>query len=258
MIEYSWTLISPASNLLCTLVTGLTVRVKFTYGNTVASPTLSINGSTAKRIKRYGTTDVSTTGYTSWPNGSIVSFTYDGTNWIVDNFRNIRTVRANTASSAISNNYELNFCSGNNVKVTSAADSTNLRQNLTFSIPSTTAPEYTIQQVRPGLDWTNPSILATRWGNVVQIVLRLEGLGLLLSAGTDGYDGTVTCTAGYMPARPVTLIGYTGATVLMGWLEKTSDTTASLTVRASTDTRVPSGSGLWLTGTFITDTNTTG
>lgn len=64
-----------------TLVTGTTVHVKFTYGNTVSSPTLSINGSTAKSIKRYGTASAGTTPETSWNAGEVVSFTYDGSYW---------------------------------------------------------------------------------------------------------------------------------------------------------------------------------
>ena len=63
------------------LVTGTTVHVKFTYGNTVSSPTLSINGSTAKSIKRYGTASAGTTPETSWNAGEVVSFTYDGSYW---------------------------------------------------------------------------------------------------------------------------------------------------------------------------------
>lgn len=63
------------------LVTGTTVHVKFTYANTASSPTLSINGSTAKSIKLYGTTSPGTTSGTSWHAGEVVSFTYDGSYW---------------------------------------------------------------------------------------------------------------------------------------------------------------------------------
>ena len=77
------------------LETGVTVHVKFTYSNTVANPTLSINGSTAKSIKKYGTTAVGTNEATSWSAGSVVSLTYDGTNWIM----NDRTINIATGSS---------------------------------------------------------------------------------------------------------------------------------------------------------------
>lgn len=48
-----------------TLATGITIHVKFTYSNTVASPTLNVNGTGAKSIMRYGTTAVSTSAPTS-------------------------------------------------------------------------------------------------------------------------------------------------------------------------------------------------
>lgn len=74
------------------LYTGMTIAVKFTNSNTVASPTLEVttsftqNGSaatltTTKSIKRYGTTAPSTSAATSWNAGAVVTFTYDGTYW---------------------------------------------------------------------------------------------------------------------------------------------------------------------------------
>lgn len=71
-----------------TVITGMTIYIKFTYANGVASPTLTLqtNGGTellaAKSIKRYGTTAPSTTAATSWRAGAVVAFTYDGTNWV--------------------------------------------------------------------------------------------------------------------------------------------------------------------------------
>lgn len=65
-----------------TLFNGVTVHVKFTYANSVANPTLNVNGTGAKAIMRYGTTAVSTSAATSWRAGAVVAFTYDGTNWV--------------------------------------------------------------------------------------------------------------------------------------------------------------------------------
>ena len=61
-----------------TLDTGARVTVKFTYANTAANPTLSVNGSTAKAIMAYGTTAA---GNGSWVAGETVTFEYDGTYW---------------------------------------------------------------------------------------------------------------------------------------------------------------------------------
>lgn len=70
-----------------TLLTGMTLAVKFTNSNTVANPTLTVqrNSNTtnliaAKSIMRYGTTAPGTTAATSWRAGAVVIFVYDGTN----------------------------------------------------------------------------------------------------------------------------------------------------------------------------------
>ena len=66
---------------LTTLETGTLVFVKFTYANGVANPTLKVNTTTAKSIKRYGGTAPSTSAASSWNAGSVVAFIYDGNYW---------------------------------------------------------------------------------------------------------------------------------------------------------------------------------
>ena len=80
------------------LTTGVTIHIKFTYSNTVSNPTLKIGGADAKSIMRYGTTTVSTSAATSWQAGAIVSFTYDGTNWVMNT-----GIDSNTTYTAASN-----------------------------------------------------------------------------------------------------------------------------------------------------------
>ena len=68
---------------------GVTVHVKFTYGNTAAlnsSLTLAVGSTTAKQISNPG-------GSASWAEGSVISFTFDGTadKWQV-NDGNVTTV----------------------------------------------------------------------------------------------------------------------------------------------------------------------
>ena len=63
------------------LVTGAQVLVKFTNANSIADPTLKIGSTTAKTIKRYGTTAPSTSAASSWNAGAVMMFTYDGTYW---------------------------------------------------------------------------------------------------------------------------------------------------------------------------------
>lgn len=64
-----------------TLETGATIAVKFTNTNTASSPTLNVNGTGAKAIKRYGTTAAGTDIYSSWQAEQVVIFIYDGTQW---------------------------------------------------------------------------------------------------------------------------------------------------------------------------------
>ena len=76
---------------------GITIHVKFTNTNTVANPTLNVNSQGAKAIMRYGTTAPSTSVGTSWSAGSVVSFTYDGTYWQMNDYSMYDTDTKNTA-----------------------------------------------------------------------------------------------------------------------------------------------------------------
>lgn len=87
------------------LTAGTTIRVKFTYANGVASPTLTISNaasspsytSSAIPIMRYGTTAPSTSAASSWQAGSIVSLTYDGTNFILNGWLNDNSTYSNVS-----------------------------------------------------------------------------------------------------------------------------------------------------------------
>lgn len=61
----------------CTLFSGLSLKIKFTYANTATNPTFSVNNSTAARIYAYGTTEPQEW----WHANEIVILTYDGTYW---------------------------------------------------------------------------------------------------------------------------------------------------------------------------------
>lgn len=64
------------------LKTGVSIRVKFTNNqNYNGNPLLNVNGTGAISIKRYGTTNA---GRYEWSSGEVIDFTYDGTNWIIN------------------------------------------------------------------------------------------------------------------------------------------------------------------------------
>lgn len=69
--------VSVDSNFI--LASGAKVFVKFTYENTASNPTLQVNSTTSAPIKKYGTTNLTS----SWNAGAVVGFIYDGTNWII-------------------------------------------------------------------------------------------------------------------------------------------------------------------------------
>lgn len=68
------------------LFTGVTIHVKFTYSNTAANATLNVNSTGAKNLCRYGTTRVGTTTKASWSAGAVISFTFDGTSWVMNDY----------------------------------------------------------------------------------------------------------------------------------------------------------------------------
>lgn len=70
------------NNASFTLYKGVTVLVQMTNANTASSPTLSVNGTTAKKIVRDDyTAQWSWNSAYSWQAGDVLSFTYDGTYW---------------------------------------------------------------------------------------------------------------------------------------------------------------------------------
>ena len=63
------------------LETGVTVFIKFSNTNSASSPTLNVNSTGAKVIKRRGSVDVGKSIEQSWPASAVVPLTYDGTYW---------------------------------------------------------------------------------------------------------------------------------------------------------------------------------
>lgn len=88
-----------------TLVKGITIQVKFTYSNTATDPTLSVGGTNAKPIKRYGSTAVGIDPASSWKEGAVVSLTYTGVNWVMntgsDNNESLTEYEDSTATSLV-------------------------------------------------------------------------------------------------------------------------------------------------------------
>lgn len=64
------------------LVSGVTIHVHFDHKNTANNPSLAVGSTSAKGIKRNGSLEG------VWEDGSVISFTYNGTNWIQNDSNN--------------------------------------------------------------------------------------------------------------------------------------------------------------------------
>jgi hypothetical protein len=121
------------------LMEGITIHVKFTYSNTVANPTLNVNSTGAKNIYKYGTTSPGTTAKTSWVAGSVISFTYDGSYWQmndhIDDTNSDTKVRQTLATGNA--NRPLLLAYSDNTVTTSNVDNVSYRNNSIYANPST-------------------------------------------------------------------------------------------------------------------------
>lgn len=70
------------------LTTGLTIAVRFQYANTATNPTLNVNSLGAKSIYRYGSTVAGTSAAASWNAQAVVTLTYNGSAWMLNDFNN--------------------------------------------------------------------------------------------------------------------------------------------------------------------------
>lgn len=169
------------------LTTGASIRVKFSYANTATSPTMNVNGTGAKYIKKYGTTG--SMGY-MWYMGEVKDFVYDGTYWVmVDGgtatttyygVTKLRSTIANDDTTALTPGavYDLGIDSGTWTPTVTGASTYSSRSGWyqktgdtvtvgflvtgTFSTSTTTSTNVTIS----GLPYTNGSYLAAGGGVV--------------------------------------------------------------------------------------------
>jgi len=88
---------------LDTLLPGLTIHVKFTNSNRAVNPTLTIPsaGANAIPIYLYGATSPGITDAESWFAGAVLTLTYDGAAWQINDWqRDTNTTYGNATTSA--------------------------------------------------------------------------------------------------------------------------------------------------------------
>ena len=130
---------------------GITIHVKFMYTNTASNPTLNVNGTGAKALYAYGTTRPGTTVATSWPAEAILTLTYDGASWRMnDSARNVLDA-SNSAESGLAS--RISTLETNAVRVTSQSFTTAQKKLARQNIESAFAP----------LKFTSVSVAASAW-----------------------------------------------------------------------------------------------
>lgn len=82
------------------LYTGLTITVKFSTANTVLAPTLNVNGLGAKAIW-VDNAVTSTSNCLFWNTNALITFTYDGTQWLVIDQPSSYYVACTTAAATV-------------------------------------------------------------------------------------------------------------------------------------------------------------
>lgn len=173
--------VSPA---LDALETGALIFVKFTNENTATSPTLNVNGTGAKRIKRYGTTDPSTSAATSWNAGSVVAFIYDGTYWQMVGWLNTSYNSMTVAE------YQAGTSTSNRVITPARLKGAILYHAVTPTLVIFTPAE--------GTAITGRDCYYAKSGATVNLFLAISGL----TAGSTA--NIVTLPAGYRPTEKIT------------------------------------------------------
>ena len=156
-----------------TLYSGARCSVKFTYANSVASPTISINSGTAYSIHAYGSV-LSATSFYNWTAGATVDFIFDGTYWnIIDSGSLDKSLTAqNTATTAYSRaSYCYGTCDTANTVYAKVATLTNFPSLYTGA---TCAIKFTYGSSKPGFitDKTDSSYEAP-----TTLTLNVNGTG---------------------------------------------------------------------------------
>ena len=79
------------------MTNGTTITIKFSTASTAASPTLNVNTKGAKAIYFDGV-EVSSSNIFRWQTGSVITFQYDGTHWVVIAYQNLDYFICSTAA----------------------------------------------------------------------------------------------------------------------------------------------------------------
>lgn len=158
------------------LMTGVTVHIKFSNSNTAKAPTLNVNSTGAKTI-RVGLAGVGSTPETSWDAGSVISFTYDGTSWMMNDVMRGDAYDVFVDCPDFTNNDDAaRLYLGDDWRIPTSSEFNELLTN--------TTSELIIKQGQRG-------ILFRSNNNDNSVFFRLAGVG------ADGYSTSINTTGNY-------------------------------------------------------------
>lgn len=227
-----------------TLITGVTLHVKFTNSNTAANPKLIVGTEgQAKSIYRYGTTVPGTTAATSWPAGAVVSFTYTGDAWIMNDWNNTdtnthytnklvtsatSTGTSNETVSSGTNSVYLNLLENDSVVANSSHQ---IVGSGTVAVSSDTNGKITINGNATNVVNNDPTLA---WGTKSTIgTVDGAALSVTMPANPGAWYGTSSTAAG-TAAKVVTCSGFVLTTgTIIGVLFSTANTAATPTLNVN-------------------------
>lgn len=161
-----------------TLATGVTIHVKFTTANTNTSPTLAVGSTEAKPITNPG-------GNLTWSAGSVISFTYDGTNWIMNDGRDTHTSYDTLTQTEVNTGTDT---TGKLVTAKVIKDTvTNAINNLDGGTIGTAGAGKTITS----LSQANGNVSAT-FGDISITKSQVSDLGTIGAAAAKGVDTSIS------------------------------------------------------------------
>lgn len=240
------------------LETGVIVRVKITNANSATNPTLKVGSTDAKPIMRFGTTTASTTANSSWESDSIITFIYDGTNWLMADFalrRNDNTIPSAYCSTAATTAAKVASCSGYTLLSKSyihiiITTSNSVQGALTMNINSKGAkPIYINGTASSASNYTLPAGSYLVYYDGTNYYFRTDGK---LTANITGSASAVAWSG--VTSKPTTISGYgiTDAKIDNGVITLGSNTITPLSASSTLDATKLSGT---IPTSCYTDTN---
>lgn len=228
--------------------TGATIHVKFDHGNTVttgSSLTLKVDSDSARPI-------VNPNGALSWNDNSVISFTCDGTNWVINSSgidaSSTSLTLGNISSGGTLTNTAATIATGDYLVITDASDNSGriAKANLSFD---TTKTDYFLSQVGSWTQINKTTLGINNVTNHAQVTsLQWDSTNKKITYKVS--EGTATDLLTFMQGSNITLTAASGQITIAGTANNavtqtntTGNATYDLLFSSSTSTTDPKTEG---------------